>query len=248
MDDYNKSRHMAGFPVEYELGVSIAEYTEKRGKQILERNKSLLVNLICVGPDGKRVGRGNGVFYLGGGQKPLVLTCGHLIGLGGAVGYLAQFYTEAGEFCDKLPLKQVKPDPSPSSGQQLAAPQAPQVDLAVFEIVLPTGINDMPMLAPPLPPAPPAIGDKTYIMACTEHSFSFTEGMVSSMGLDVYHTTAYADDGYSGAPVISSRGFLFGLVVSGIGSTIKQVAFIPVNAIQIFLVNGSPQLPGLPAI
>jgi hypothetical protein len=28
----------------------------------------------------------------------------------------------------------------------------------------------------------------------------------------------------------------------------KQVAFIPVNAIEMFLVSGAPQVPGLPVI
>jgi hypothetical protein len=251
MDEYNRRRRMAGLPVEYELGLSIAEYNEKRGKQIAERTRSLLVHVACISPDGQCVGYLNGLFYLGGGQEPLVLTCAHVLGWGGAATYEAHFCDEAGSTYDGLPLQLLKAG-AVVPGQQPAAPQVHEYrpDLAVFKVVLPAG-KAMPMLAPPLPPALPNLGDKTYILAYVggpSHGHSFTDGMVSSSGLDVFETTAYADHGYSGAPVISTRGLLLGLVVRGVGVSMKQVAFIPVNAIEMFLVSGAPQVPGLPVI
>ena len=109
----------------------------------------------------------------------------------------------------------------------------------------------MPALAPPLPPHAPSIGDKTYIMAYTggaSRELNISDGIVSAASWNKYTTTAYADNGYSGAPVIDMRGFLLGIVVEGIGATIKQVSFMPATAIQAFLQTGGPQLPGLPAI
>lgn len=250
MDEYNKLRRMAGLPVEYEMGRTLAEYMEKRSKQMAERNQSLLVHVTCIGPDGQNVGYMNGVFYLGGGQEPLVLTTAHVQGWGGAIAYQAFFKDEAGNFYSYLPLQLLKigavvPDKQPPN------PQAHEYkpDLAVFKVCLPPEMA-MPMLAPPMPPAQPALGDKTFILAYVNenHNFSFTEGTVSSADLHAYHTTAYADNGYSGAPVMNIQGSLLGLVVKGVGMSIKQVAFIPVNVIDQFLVWGEPQLPGLPAI
>lgn len=67
------------------------------------------------------------------------------------------------------------------------------------------------------------------------------------MGMLAFHITAYADHGHSGAPVMSSRGRLLGLVVHGVGVAIMQVAFVPVNVIHTFLTTGEPGLPGLMA-
>lgn len=250
MDEYNKLRRMMGFPIEYELGLTLAEYQEKRSKQLADLNRSLLVHVTCVGEDGNAVGNMNGLFYLGGGQESFVLTTAHVLGWGGATNYHAYFCDEAGTPYSDVPLQLVKagaviPDKQP------AAPQAHEYlpDLAVFKVILPDGAA-MPMVAPPMPPAQPFLGDKTYILAYVHenHNYSFTDGTVSSGNVHVYHTTAYADNGHSGAPVMSTRGHLLGLVVHGVGVSIKQVAFIPVNVIDAFLTMGEPRLPHLPGV
>lgn len=240
---------MKGLPVEYELGLSTAEYAERRSKQLAERARLLMVHVACIAAGGEHVGYLNGVFYLGGGQDPLVLTTGHVLGWGGAVAYEAFFRDEDGSD-HAAPLEMLKAGAvNHSIKAQPPAAHEYYPDLAVFRAVMQGG-QAMPMLAPPMPPAVPWLGDKTFILAYTgaDHNLNFTEGTVSSAGLDVYHTTAYADSGFSGAPVINTRGFLLGLVVRGIGTTIKQVAFIPSNVIQGFLLGPPLPLPGLPAL
>lgn len=246
MDAYNRARLMMGFPVEFEHGRSTAELTEKRSKQLLARAKSLLVQLICLDENGTRVGALNGTFYLGGGQEPLVLTTAHVLGWGGAVKYVAAFTSE-----DNVPhtvdLELCKSGPI-NPNLVATAPQANEYspDLAVFRCKV--DVHDMPQLAPPLPPTVPTVGDITYIAAYegVDRVLSFTDGIVSSASLDKYTTTAYADSGYSGAPVIDMRGFLLGIVLRGFGVTIQQVSFVPANIIHAFLQSGQPQLPGLP--
>lgn len=249
MDACNRERSMYGLPVEFELGRATAELVEKRGKQLLSRSRSILALLLCFDAGGNNVGSMNGTFYLGGGQAPLILTTAHIIGWGGAVQYKALFDSEDGVPC-VLDLELLK------SGvvvphQKTTPPPAHKFspDLAVFQCKV--GAQAMPALAPPLPPRAPSVGDKTYIMAYTEGAsrvLNISDGLVSAASWDKYTTTAYADNGYSGAPVIDMRGFLLGIVVEGIGTTIKQVTFLPVTAIHAFLQTGEPQLPGLPAI
>ena len=69
---------------------------EKRGKQVLEHAKPLLAQVVCLGADGQPMGSMSGLFYLGGGHDPLVLTVAHVIGWAGAVRYLATFNGEDG--------------------------------------------------------------------------------------------------------------------------------------------------------
>lgn len=248
MDPYNKARLMIGLPVEYELGRSTAELMETRSKQLLARANSLLVQLICMNAVDKRVGTFNGVFYLGGGQDPLILTTAHVLGWGGAVKYQAAFSSEDNT-AHTIGLELLKSG-SIILNQPATAPQAHEFspDLAVFRCNVQT--SDMPPLGPPLPPAVAAIGDFTYIMAYEGESrgLNLSNGIVSSASFDKYTTTAYADHGYSGAPVIDMRGFLLGIVQRGFGVAIKQVTFVPSATIHAFLQSGSPQLPGLPAI
>ena len=247
MDPYNRERSLYGLPVEYELGRATAELVEKRGKQLLSRSKSLLALLLCVDAGENIVGAMNGTFYLGGGQLPLILTTAHIIGWGGAVKYRASFDSEDGVPC-LLDLELLKSG-AVIPHETAAPPQAHKFspDLAVFRCKT----DRMPALAPPLPPRAPSIGDKTYIMAYTggaSRVLNMSDGIVSAASWNKYTTTAYADHGYSGAPVIDMRGFLLGVVVDGIGASIKQVSFVPATTIHAFLQTGEPQLPGLPAI
>ena len=228
MDPYNKKRYIAGFSVDNKIGRTTAELAEKRGKHMIERSKSLLVHMVCMDPHDEIVGNFNGLFYLGGGQDPLVLTIAHMICFNGATKYMAAFYAEDGT-THMLGLALLKAGAEVPGVQPPPAPQAHVYlpDLAVFRVN--TSGTDMPMLAPPLPPAVTSIGDKTYIIALTadDHTLSFSEGVVSSVCIDACTTTAYADHGYSGAPVIDMRGHLLGLVVRGVGTAIKLVEFIP---------------------
>ncbi len=135
---------------------------------------------------------------------------------------------------------------SGSFGSTYVGGSAPSPAAAHEQMAVPT----LAALPAPLAPAIPAIGDKAYIVARTgaNAQLNFTDGLVSSAGLNTSTTTAYADNGYSGAPVVSVRGFLLGVVVGGQGSTIEQTEFIPANSAQYFLVSGSPRVPGLPVL
>eukprot|EP00955_Chlamydomonas_euryale_P108253 365832-Chlamydomonas_euryale.AAC.8 len=65
---------------------------------------------------------------------------------------------------------------------------------------------------------------------------------VMHTGLNVMHITAHADDGYSGSPVLSTEGYVVGMIKGEVGTTSKQVKVVDVKTIHSFLV--SKGLPG----
>jgi len=241
MTAYNNARRMPGFPVDYELGQDIAELPEKRGKQLLQRAQNLVPQLLGYDAEGKVVVTLNGVFYLGDGQAPLVLTTAHIIGWGGAETYKARVMIEGG-LTGLIDMQLLK------AGKKMvdivaASPQPHEYfpDVAVFEC-----LQQPPMLPPPMPAKTSSLGDICYILAYTgDGQLNFSCGMVSSVSVNLCTTTAYADNGFSGAPVIDQRGCLLGLVTRGHGNSNKQVSFLPVTLIQGYLVGW--QLPYFPA-
>mmetsp|Transcript_8089 Transcript_8089/g.23205 ORF Transcript_8089/g.23205 Transcript_8089/m.23205 type:complete len:244 (-) Transcript_8089:145-876(-) len=241
MTAYNNARRMAGFPVDYELEQDIAELPEKRGKQLLQRAQHLVPQLLGYDAKGKVTITLNGVFYLGGGQDPFVLTTAHIIDWGGAETYKARVNTEGG-LTGLIDMELLK------AGEKMvdvlvANPQAHEYfpDVAVFKC-----LQQPPMLPPPMPAKPSFLGDICYILAYTgDRQLNFSCGMVSSVSVNLCTTTAYADSGFSGAPVVDQRGCLLGLVTRGHGNSNKQVSFLPVTLIQGYLVG--LQLPYFPA-
>jgi len=240
MTAYNNARRMAGFPVDFELGQDIAELPEKRGKQLLQRAQNLVPQLLAYDAEGKVTCTLNGVFYLGGGQDPCVLTTAHIIGRGGAETYKARVSTEGG-LTGLMDMELLK------AGEKMldvlaASPQAHEYfpDVAVFKC-----LQQPPMLPPPMPAKPSSPGDLCYILAYTgDKQLNCSSGMVTSVAVNLCTTTAYADSTFTGAPVIDQRGCLLGLVTRGHGNSNKQVSFLPVTLIQGYLVGW--QLPYFP--
>jgi hypothetical protein len=75
-----------------------------------------------------------------------------------------------------------------------------------------------------------------------EPQLSISDGIVSYVGFDSMHITAHADDGYSGSPVLSTQGYVVGMIKGALGTTIKQVEVVSAQKIHDFLV--SKGLPG----
>ncbi|GFR50961.1 hypothetical protein Agub_g13281 [Astrephomene gubernaculifera] len=236
MDPYNKLRGSMGFPVDFEVGQAINKYNEAKLKAIYQGCNNYVVKLVCSG-GGTTKGFFNGFFYS---DSNLILSSGHISGFGGADKYEALFFhgTALAKRCE-LKLLHL----GSFVGQATSSAGIPfnvyNPDVAVLEC------PDVP----PHPPRPFAEVVSPGASVCVvgfkgvdEPQLSISDGIVSYSGMDTMHITAHVDDRYSGSPVLSTQGYVVGMVKAGLGTTIKQVEVVSAQTIHSFLV--SKGLPG----
>jgi S1-C subfamily serine protease len=240
-NQYNQMRASMGFPVSFELGMNMDQEIQEHGKYIFQCSKNYVVKIVCKETDTQTgqltfCGQLNGFFYHD--SEPYIITTAHIFN-SGATAFAARFFTPNGfDDHELIPVchgeKKLTTDNPPTP---FWVP-----DVAVFKLA--SGI------LPPHPHRPLATfgytGDHAYVVGYpvdTAEELSYTKGMVSHSKFERMTITAYADDGFSGSPVLNLRGCLIGMVQGGHGRTIKQVNVVPATIVHYFLVIKG--LPGL---
>lgn len=73
---------------------------------------------------------------------------------------------------------------------------------------------------------------------------SFSKGIVSNSKIGSITITAHADNGYSGGPVVNTRGQLVGTIKGGtLHTTMQQVNVTSAEQVHVFLLQSKQ--PGL---
>ncbi len=233
-----------GFPVDYEMGRAMSKYQEVRRKHVHEAVRNLVVKVICLDSGNNCVGFFNGFFYHD--TEPLLITSGHIVEWNGATEYAAVFYQgTASEERVSLgkPIK-VGAAAGMKNTPQGVAYMAREPDVAVFRI------SQQPPHPHRVAAAVAAVGDDVYSVGfkgVSEAALVFSEGIVTSLGLAGMSISAYADEGFSGAPVFNGDGRLVGMVqgINGDSTRTLQVNTVPSLTIHNFLKHVTPELPGL---
>mmetsp|Transcript_3841 Transcript_3841/g.10889 ORF Transcript_3841/g.10889 Transcript_3841/m.10889 type:complete len:234 (-) Transcript_3841:116-817(-) len=231
MADYNQLRAGMGFPVDFELGRTMAHFNQERRKHVLAATKNLVVPIKTswTSDNGPSTMQGNGFFYHEGSDH--ILSCAHLTAPTAI--YHARLFNAT-----EVELEVVFAEK--------------QEDVAVFRVKAESEE------VPPHPPRPRAttakVGDTCFIVGfkpapLSTAELSFSEGVVSYVA-DFTQSgcrmlvTAYADNGLSGSPVLNLDGLLIGMVKMGDGETIKQAVAIPATMIYSVL-RGVPEIPNI---
>jgi len=231
-----------GMPVDYELGRDIGTDERKR-KAIFEGCKDYVFKLVCE-EGGVVKGHFNGFMYTN--EPPLILTSGHIMNYNGCSKYFACFY-QGTEQADRVELQLLKAGLHQGTEQTSSGLTINEYspDAAVFKFAPGSSV---PLVSAPRPFAATAsVGDTAFIVgfkAKDEPQLSFSEGVVSYSGVTVLHTTAYADNGYSGSPVFNNDGFVIGMVQGDEGTTTKQVTAVPATVLHSWLSMLPPSCPG----
>ena len=124
------------------------------------------------------------------------------------------------------------PDGQPGRTKVIAKDYA--TDVALVKV-------DRPCRLPTLLFRSASVGDTVYILGFsgTSSQLNFTKGMVSSLHPGGFTATAYADNGFSGGPVLSLHMEVLGMVRGGAGQTQgptnQQVSCVNVDAINGFV-------------
>ena len=231
-------RGAMGFPIDAEVGAALAKHHTSKLKVIYEACKCYVVKLQAIGPTSTSFF--NGFFYS---DSNVILTAGHILGFNGASRYTAVF-------------NKGTPHEATYELEQVCAGSF--VSDAVTGINIPFKVFALDVavfrcsFVPPHPPRPFAAlvspGDQVCVVGfkCVDEAqLSISDGIVSFGTMEALYITAHADDGYSGSPVLSSDGYVVGMVKAGVGSSIKQVEVLPAQVIHMFLTsNGLPGFQG----
>lgn len=238
MNPYDKMRGSMGYPIDYEMGQAISKYNATKLQAIYDGCKNYVVKLVCS-KGGVTKGFFNGFFY---GDNNLILSSGHISGFNGADTYEALFFrgTNLESRCE-LKLLHVGSFIRHAISSRGVPVNVYNPDVAVLECPI--------LNVPPHPPRPFAEQGYPGATVCVvgfkgveEPQLSISDGIVSYSGLDIMHITAHADDGYSGSPVLSTQGYVVGMIRGDVGTTIKQVEVVDVKTMHAFLI--SKGLPG----
>lgn len=235
MNHYDKLRGSMGFPIDYEMGSALAKHHTYKLKVIYEGCKNYVVKLQCTGHGNTSFF--NGFFYS---DNNHILTSGHIVGFNGADKYYAVFDKGTSqEATSELQLLHVGTLVREATNSSDVPFNVYVPDVAVFQCPY----------VPAHPPRPFAIraspGDQVCVVGfrgVDEAQLSISDGIVSYVNMETMHITAHADEGYSGSPVLSSEGYVVGMVKVGVGTSIKQVEVVPADNIHSFL--RSKGLPG----
>mmetsp|Transcript_6140 Transcript_6140/g.15262 ORF Transcript_6140/g.15262 Transcript_6140/m.15262 type:complete len:242 (-) Transcript_6140:587-1312(-) len=239
MNVYDRLNTSMCVPGHFAMGAALAEHHANNLKVIYGTCKAHVVKLQCTG-NGKTSGFFNGFFYDDDDDNGYVLTAGHICGFNGADTYTAVFSKGTSqEATHQLGLLHVGTFVCDTTTNNTPV-KVFEPDLAVFKCPF----------VPPHPPRPFATpvspGDSVCVVGfrgVDEPQLSISDGIVSYSNMDTMHITAHADDAYSGSPVLSSEGYIVGMVKAGLGTSIKQVEVVPAQVIHAFL--KSKGLPGL---
>jgi len=234
-----------GFSIDYELGRSMSTLSESRGKAIFQGCKNYVVKLIACkpGPEGGPLvecGFFNGFFY--NDKEPLILTCGHIDGWNGATSYYALLY-HGTPMEQRLDVEFIK------VGSETGPQQAPdgtwfkghEPDLALLKA------SGQPAHPPRPFAAQVTTGDTVFVIGFkgkNEAQLTFDQGIVAYRGMQEMLLTGYAENGFSGCPVISFDGFFAGMVVGCDGYTVKHTKAISAEIIHSWLQGGDAKFPG----
>ncbi len=234
MDPYDKMRGSMGYPIDFAMGQAMNTYKEMKLKAIYEGSKNNVVKLVCSGNN--KTSFFNGFFY---DDASLILSSGHISGFDK---YEALFFQGTPlERRRELTLLQV----GTFDRQEISDTGIPFNVYSPDVAVLKCPDVDVP------PHSPRPFAEQAYPGASVcvvgfkgvdEPQLSISEGIVSYVGLDIMHITAHADNGYSGSPVLSTSGYVVGMIRGGVGTTMKQVDVVDVKTIHNFLI--SKGLPG----
>ncbi|GAX78988.1 hypothetical protein CEUSTIGMA_g6428.t1 [Chlamydomonas eustigma] len=241
MDPYEKWRGSMGYPIDLEMGHAVNKYKDMKLKAINEGSRSNVVKLVCS--KGNKRSFFNGFFY--NNDSSLILSSGHISGFDNADKYEALFFhgTEFEKSCE-LTLLHVGMFIRQEVSNTGCCFNVYSPDVAVLKC--PDDV-DVQIGNSPRPFAEQVYqGASVCIVGykgVDEPQLSISDGIVSFVGLDIMHVAANADNGYAGSPVLSSQGYVVGMVKGGVGTTIKQVVeVVAVNKIHNFLI--SKGLPG----
>ena len=93
----------------------------------------------------------------------------------------------------------------------------------------------------------PITGDTVYVSGIPPDGVHVchSKGMIGSATPVSLTVDAYADNGWSGGPVVNRRGRLVGVITQGVGNTIKRPEAMSTQRLHDFLVVNN--LPGLSA-
>jgi len=202
---YDKLRGSMGFPIDAEVGSALAKRHSSKLKVIYEACKCYVVKLQAIGPTNTSFF--NGFFYS---ESDVILTAGHILGFNGASKYTAVFNKgtsqEATYELEHVCVGSFKADAVTGTNipYKVFAP-----DVAVFRCPY----------VPPHSPRPFAAlvspGDQVCVVGFNcmdEAQLSISDGIVSFGAMEALYITAHADDGYSGSPVLSTDGYMVGMV------------------------------------
>jgi len=219
-------RGLLGFPVDYEMGRALQAHGQSRSEALYNATKAYVVKLVCKDAAGGECGFFNGFFYHD--FEPYIVTTAHIIGFEGANQYVAMLF-DGTCLSEQIVLEVVKSNPA--------------MDVAVFRSAARL----------PHPPCSQAavvgISDTVYVVgfkARPEAQLMFNEGRVTHVSVDgTFTTSAYADAGFSGAPVFNMDGYFVGMVKSGDGRVILQPVCVGAISIHGALISEPHPLPGL---
>jgi S1-C subfamily serine protease len=224
--EYDRQRGLLGFPVDYEMGRTLHAHGQVRSKAIYDATKSYVVKIECKNAAGEVCSFFNGFFYHD--VEPYIITAGHIIGFKGANQYALMLF-DGTNLSEQFALKVLKFDYA--------------ADVAVFrcEERLPHPLSSRA--------APVSIADTVYVVGfrgSSDAQLTLNEGKVALVSFDsTFLTSAYADEGFSGAPVFNMDGQFVGMVKSGEGQAIKQVLCVGAPIIHDVLTSAPDPLPGL---
>lgn len=227
MAEYNRMRGLLGFPVDYKMGHALQRHGEIRSHALFDAVKAHVVKLVAKDANGTACGFFNGFFYHD--TEPLIITTGHFVGFNGAMQYVLTLFdgtilsqehalilVKRSLFTDVAVFKCEQRLPHPPISSSIRASEAQRVVIVGFK-----GRSD-PQL-------------------------TFNDGSVSHVSefAGTFTTSAYADKGFSGAPVFSMDGYFVGMVKGGEGEDIRQPVCISATAIHFALIAPPDPLPDL---
>ena len=251
MNSYDIFRSAMGFPVDVELRRALGLYAANKRKAVYEACKTFVVKLLCYRDENgveQLCGFFNGFFYHD--SEPLILTSGHILNYNGATKYVASLM-HGTAMQQQVTLEFVK------AGNHAGCFSKQGRDGTGTDILFEMRTPDIAVFKSPfqLPHVPhpcatvATVGEAALSVGfkgIPEEVLMIDEGVVSSMGMAGMTITTYADDGFSGCPVLNADGMFIGMVQGGDGQTIQQVNTIPAQTIHDFLVSSAwdPPCPG----
>lgn len=224
--EYDRMRGPLGFPVDYEMGRALQAHGQSRSEAVYNATKAYVVKLVCKDASGRECGFFNGFFYHD--SEPYIVTTAHIIGFEGANQYVAMLF-DGTHLSEQIVLEVVKNNFA--------------MDVAVFRSAARL----------PHPPCSQAvlvgIAHTVYVVgfkARTDAQLTFNEGRVTHASVDgTFTISAYADAGFSGAPVFNMDGYFVGMVKGSEGQVILQPVCVGAISINSALVSEPHPLPGL---
>ena len=188
---------------------------ELYGKHMFNNTRPLLVKIYALSNDGGSVGEFSGFLYSG--SDDVVVTAGHTVGYNNS-GKDRKFRARYDDgFEEDLVLLKCAPDNVPDIAIFRGSRRAPRTLIGMGW----------------------STGDTVYAFGFTAlySDPGFSRGIVSSSTVGRVAINAHADNGYSGGPVLNSRGQLVGIIKGSIDATTMQVGITPAVDLHTLLLQ-----------